>query len=377
MHKKMDLLANYSELEASLPPKVTGDPQISGIEPHFANDMFDLMSRLRSGHAASHVFAKEGFKIWDAFTWAAANYPFHSDVQLIRDHPGFYSDQIRPVGRQGRVAVIDMGPGSEHAIRNKTVPFLKAVGATTYIPVDRSLEPIATSIAIAKEEIKDLTTQFRLADFFLDDFHFNFKWEKPIDWNKSSDPAANNLLRENLPEDCTRVFVNFGCTYGNMEGFPGDKMPKEQLTSAFRTVASHMRPGDLLVAAFDHNQDKAGLDACYGHPKNAELVRSVLNRIPVEIPTHNLSIKDFPYWGEWMPDTHMYGLGFEAKKDLSFTMLYQQLKWKEGERSTLANAWKYPTRFVEETSSRAGLEIKAVLADSREWIHHYVFGLER
>lgn len=325
----------------------------------FVKDMRDFWSRSRSGNLMGHVTEREAFRLWEEFTKVTAYYPFTADVDILLNHQGFYRDAIRGDGTE-HVTVIDLGPGSTHAIMNKTVPFLSIVEADCYVAVDRVWDPILNARFTVKDAMPEIALQSRHHDFFHDNFEIG---------------VDRHMRPLSIPTQSKRVFLAMGLPYGNLEGFPDEGLPKQALVAAFSNIADHMRKGDKFIASIDVNHDRESLEAAYGHPLNGQLVRSVLERIPAEFQTIDFHLSHFEQWSQWMPEKHMYGMGLRAKKDIAFMFNGESMSWKKGQSSTFMNAYKYPPEFLTEVIGDSGLQCTASLPDGHKRVHHYVMEL--
>ncbi len=78
-----------------------------------------LFLKQKNGHLTEYVYYGEDF-FEELITKNKNYYPFYAEVELIKQ----YADSIARILGQNK-NIVEIGPGSERAINNKTIPILK------------------------------------------------------------------------------------------------------------------------------------------------------------------------------------------------------------------------------------------------------------
>jgi uncharacterized SAM-dependent methyltransferase len=329
----------------------------------FLKDMQDFFSKKRSGHVLRHVFSGPAFSLWEEFTRAAGSYyPFASDVEIIRDHAALYREVANTGGKHKKPLIaIELGPGSAHAIENKTLPLLRAIKPDTYAAVDLSMECLLMAGMMVQSAMPDIKTYTRLKDFNKD----------IIDYQQSM--IRDTLQKVRLPAGGKRFMFQFGSTICNIEGHLEEPLPVEQIKASLKNYRRHLRQGDVMIIGMDQNQDLESLNACYGSPLIKNFAFEMLRRVEKELPvSKGYDVNNFEFVRVWRAENALYGVGFKVKKGMQFTLGGQLHNLVEGDVLLFANTHKLNQDFYERLYPEVDFRLQHTLSDKDNRMHQHI-----
>jgi uncharacterized SAM-dependent methyltransferase len=239
-------------------------------------------------------------------------YPFRDEAELIATHRTALQHYL-----QGFTDVVELGPGSHHAILNKTFPFLRsASSATHYYGVDLSEDYLAESKNLIRQSFPKLKVRSIEADFLEEDF----------------------LCR--LPKKQSRkAIIFFGHTWGNFS-------PAQQ-RNFLSYIGAQCSVGDCLFLTFDTNCDKISLEKAYGNRHIAYLLGGILDYYTTINPSFAPYQHYFEYKCEWNSLRKRVEMFFESNFDFSFCFSdYKTLQIPRGKRFLGAWAHKFDVQQV-------------------------------
>lgn len=315
-------------------------------EAGLLRDARAMLTKEESGNCGKHIFEGTGNKLMHDFTKAATYYPYHSDLNLILTHSGYYHDLAhRNRTKKGPLAVVELGAGGA-----KTAAFLEATQPDVFVPVDYAIDPLVEVVEMVKQKFPHIHVLPRLMDF--------------------------NTEQLELPE-CGRIIVaQFGIPLGNMKGFAGDEPPMDVFAAALGNYAKILQnPDDRMVISLDHNHNPKTLDQCYSDAAHGELSMEFLRRIKTQLPTTpSFDPANFKPVRYWVPESHLFVNGYEAIRDNTFRIGHREARWSAGERTGHTNTYRFWQEGVNDLANKVHLDIEKNIADNREYIHHHVFG---
>jgi uncharacterized SAM-dependent methyltransferase len=318
-------------------------------DPEFMQDMKDLLSGRRAGHAFHHVMTGEGYRLWEQFTRAVDTtyYPFNDEAQLIESNPDWFRITSGLAVGEGSI-VAELGTGSEYSAQRKTMPFIEAVNASVYVGVDKSIDSVISVLGYINDNRPQTKLFMRLNDFNKDALQ--------LDWQDLPSPilteahewygfAKQEMSKE---EPKTRILAQFGTTLGNIEAFIDDEPPMNKVVANLRNYRANMRPGDKLFLGLDQNQDEASLHSSYSSPIIAKFSLEMLRRIGNELPVKgNFNPDDFDYVRMWNKRNGLYFHGYEFKKTGHFWLGDEKIKTSKNSKVSYVNTWKLSQEFME------------------------------
>ena len=219
------------------------DAAKASISSDFEEAVLSALRQDRPTIPARYLYDRRGSELFEAITRLDEYYPTRTEIGLIEAHAHEIATRIGP----GRV-VVEFGSGSSA----KTPPFLRAVAASAYVPIDISADFLATSAAEVGDKV-GIAVHPVAADF-----------TKPIEL-----PA--------VVRDVPKLGFFPGSTIGNMS--PAEAV---DLLRAFReTLGSDAH----LVIGVDIKKSADILEPAYDDAKGvtAEFILGILRRMTEEL----------------------------------------------------------------------------------------------
>lgn len=267
--------------------------------------------------------AASGMKVWDsALGGKNPYYLYDNEVTLIADH-------AREIARfiPENSLVIELGQGSEKAVRQKTIPLLESIQPKQYICADWSLPSVAAATELIKGRFPGMEAQGHGGDF-LD-------------------------LQSPIYQHNNATVMLFGSTIGN--SYSADPIIAFNDTVEFLKKIKKLtgREGKFIVVQ-DTNQDEKSLLAAY-NTKELHLFRaSALWRLKSDLGIDGLDLDALKDNVIWNSNSHLVSSSFVNTKDQNFSIAGQDVFVPEGQRMTMANSYKYPIEKFLHMSKVAG-----------------------
>ena len=311
-----------------------------GIKPQFQTktnqtqfliDAQNLFAEKQFGHMGNHRFSKEGLELWNKISQRAKKdgvyYIFSDEVSLIeKAAPELLS--LLPHG----LILIDNGPGTEEAMRDKLGNFIKKMNGkiSAYVAIDAVPEIVKDARRFFQQEFPEIDFIGLENDFFQDQI--------------------------NLPLNGTKLSVVFGQTMFNLPVDPREKeLPHLMVVSMLRRLKSNISDDDFLLITQDCNRDKS--DIVQSYKVQNDIWMNVLQRIKVELPVSDeFDPNNFTFEPHWIEETNALSHTFVAKKSMQFSLGDQDYTIESGQRFYLHNSYKFPVETFLEWSKEAGLE---------------------
>jgi uncharacterized SAM-dependent methyltransferase len=304
------------------------------VDQRFLDDTLALFAGTRHGHMGLHQYAAHhgmrgttrmsGADLWRRFATEVDGYYIPAaDRALLLDNLEDISDQI-PIG----TPFVDLGPGSMTAIREKSLPLLRAIGAKDYCPIDMSQAFLDDAEAALTPY--GLRVSPRQEDFFA-----------PTEQTGLEDPSLAYFSSSNI---------------SNLTGPISKTAPTDQLTKALSKLAHRSHDGWLLIS-FDSNQDGAWLQRMYGAPVHRLFGANVFHRMAEELPMQDFDPSEFIYHPVWNAPAGQLAHTVSATKSQNFSLAGQRFQIRCGDRLHLNNSYKYPESLFEQCATRAGLHV--------------------
>lgn len=311
-------------------------------ELEFTHDIVEFFSGRRAGHLSKWLYSNpqfEGDKVRGTETWKRGieeakrggdYYVFLKEKSVIQNAIPRLKDIF-----SRKLRMIDLGPGSEEAIRDKIMPFVQAYtpNVVEYVGVDVSRD----TLVMAKKEVlaAGLPMEARSLerDFIQDSFFY-----------------GDRVSRE--------VAVIFGLTLCNMTidpRVPG--LPSKLLTSYFQRLKSHFSARErFLMVTQDVNQDPESLKRAY--EAFSDHYMRLLYRIQRDTPvTSGFDPEGFRLEVDYFKDTQACALCFVLKKDMSFSIEDEAFTLRKDQRLYFHNAFKFDVQTFLSAARTAGFDV--------------------
>lgn len=305
----------------------------------FAKDVYDLFSGSRAGHMSKWLYSTpqyQGDKACGVNAWAkvaqeAKNgspyYVFRSEEDVIKSALEKISNTA-----QGATRLIDLGPGSIDAVKNKVFPVMQSVenSIREYVAVDVSEQ----SLDVAKRELNNSLPLLEVnainADFIEDSFKFG-------------DYVGSEIA------------VLFGLTLCNLPIDPMvEVLPEMVLTTSLKRIKSHFSGNtSRLIITQDINQDIESLRKAYGTRKPVYMTLPHLIARDVSIRGY-FNPDAFDMEVEFIPQTQACAMSLVANEDMDFLLDGTPISISKGKRLYFHNAYKFSEEVFLRSAKNAG-----------------------
>ena len=315
------------------------------INHDFASDAFEWFSG-RAGHMERWQYLDpkdkndpvRGSELWAAWEKAAGkDNMLQRQGRIIAEQVGEMTKLTKP-----RHTLIDLGPGSRHAVVKNTIPFIEAYGEELgrFISVDVS--------AFVAEDIKDFVQELYP--------------------NKTCLAANDDFLKEGLSLDhsgkCAAVFM--GGTIGNIEAPQNAENSISLMAGRIRRLKHNLPAGTIMFIGLEATQDADLLYGDYDHPAHAELEINVMHGIKRDVlPDEDGFDPDgWKYAMKWWPAAHQFCHLAEVTKPQKFLMFGQSFEFAVGQQLVIDNSFKFPVLAMQRAAQIAGCNYLHPYADS-------------
>jgi uncharacterized SAM-dependent methyltransferase len=294
---------------------------------------------------AAHSGMRDGRTMSGAFLWAEAEAGRHAaGGNMVNAETNLLLTKVvAELGHNVRhgTAVIELGPGTTTAFKNKTLPVIRELGATTVVLVDQSIA-FLKEIARTDELAPGLHIKPVVDDFF----------ENESAYLDSDEPA---------------LICSFGSTISNIVNPISPDLPYDALKNSLSKMACAANKGWLLVA-FDSDQDGERIKSYF--KKHGLFQLNIFDRMVVELPIQgDFDPKAFTYEPEWNATSGQLAHIAVANRDMTFRLAGTDITLREGQKLQIKNSYKFTPEFFEECCKRAGLEVVKAWSDSTAKIY--------
>lgn len=255
-------------------------------------------------------------------------------MELISQNPGYYlyKEEIELMNSAaGKMAayvpsganVIEFGPGTDIAFKNKTLPFLKEIkNLKSYVPVDLCETYLDDSESILAHELPEVSVQ-KIKDDFIKNVDLIKNFPLPVVFFKGS--TITNLSTANCLKFLTRIS---------------------------QAMQSHGR----LIIGVDSNQSESSLRGAYDDGRMANLTLSIVHFINRDLPVSGFDPHGFEYEFNWVDETHCVEHNVRTTKEQNFTLDGTPVNIKSGTKFHFLSSYKYPIDYFQDIAKKAGLQ---------------------
>ncbi len=303
----------------------------------FLQDSIALFEGTRTSHMGAHQYvphagarhgkATSGDRLWAETEKRHSKFSsamFNSEVALLKQAAADIR-QFLPSG----LPVVDLGPGTIQAFRNKVLPFMQALDSKRYIPVDESIS-----------FLRDL--------LYADDVRKAY----------AVSPLIDDFFENAFPYDEEAALVcSFGSTISNVEGPISEAPPEETLINGLRHLVSAANGGALLVA-FDSSQNGQSIKNYY--KLHALFQLNIFDRMAVELPMKDFDPLAFDYEPLWVPASGQLAHMAVVKKNMTFEIDGRRVFLEKGRKLHLKNSYKFSTELFNKACRALRLNILRV-----------------
>lgn len=210
-------------------------------------------------------------------------YLFTEEVRLIKQNQENLTRYFQDVHN-----ILEIGPGSNRAIQNKTIPILTNCSLLRrYHAVDRSKQYLTDACNFL---------QYKFPALNISSTEANLLQPIPIQ------------LSQNLKGKKAIIFL--GGTIGNFT--------KEQQQHTIGQFIALTNPDDLIIITFDTNLNEESLLKTYSNKYTNNFVMGALKYFAKINPPFEKYLNSFDVHCEWNKQSNILEIGFTAKIDVSF-----------------------------------------------------------
>lgn len=319
----------------------------------FLIDTINLFSGERSGHMSRYAYTHgknktdpaRGAVYWKEFIAESSDYyMYREERDLIQSNAQKIIAHL-----PDNISVIELGPGESRALREKTVPLLRAFNnaAGNNQQAKKLTEYIALDISsgFANGAKSRIDKQLRVPTSSI-----------------VSDFTADGL---SVSTQATPVMTIFGGTLMNASVVKGYN-PEYALKSYLDNVKNIVGPDGYVVLTQDTNFDKDDLIKAYTHDKAEKAALSIMHRMERDLDTRNFSGYDFAHTIRWNPYLSLLSLNAVSKVDKVIKIGGVTFTLKKGDEFPLVNAFKYTTESFNRVVKDAGFEVVDTIQNGQE-----------
>ncbi len=318
--------------EISFSPSVT----IDNFLPRNRNDVHpdEILAGLTGDkkYISSIFFYDEtGSRLFEAITQLPEYYLYHTELELL--------SEVAPLVCSSKqcVDIVEIGSGdcSKISILLEAIP---PAGRKTvrYIPVDISPSALEKSSRMLNSRFPGVEFHGVAANF-IDQLNF-------------------------IPEGNRRFFCFLGSTLGNLSS--------QQSLRFLRRIRENMHPGNELLMGLDMVKDTGVLERAYNDSAGvtAEFNLNILKVVNRHAGT-NFDPDDFLHVAFYNPAHSRIEMHLKANRDVEVESphLEERIVVRRGEMIHTENSHKFTRKQIHRLAERAGLTIREIFTDRREW----------
>lgn len=276
-------------------------------------------------------YDRRGSELFEEITGLPEYYLTGAEKSILKANAG------RLLGSPEGLDIVELGSGdcSKVSLLLDAVP-KNCLGSVCYMPVDVSRSALARSAQNLTESYPGLRVVCLLDDF------------------------CRCLSR--LPQGGRKLILFLGSTIGNLE--------EDEADGLLSAVAEAMGPDDRLILGLDMLKDREVLERAYNDSRGitAEFNRNIL-RVANDMACTDFEPGEYAHRAFFNEDESRIEMHLEASIDqtVSSPWLDGPLRICRGERIHTENSRKYSPDDIERMADSAGLAVRDVLTDDRDW----------
>ena len=264
---------NHSSAKEKSPPP--------NIDSKTINDYLNFFTRDSGADMLPYVYAESSTFYNNLIKNCSDYYLCKDEVELINNNKDKIKKHLNNV-----TDILEIGPGSKHAVNNKTLPILKsAQNLKRYHALDYSknyLEEACNAIQANLPELKVIPIEADLMNFG----------------------------KLTLTSEGPKAILSFGCTLCNFN--------KSNQTHIIKEFYNLLNKKDVLILTIDNNQNKESLLKAYDNQYFYDFVMASLQHYLKIDPTFEKNLSSFEVKVELNESLNLIDAFFIVKNDLSF-----------------------------------------------------------
>ncbi len=289
-----------------------------------------------------------GAILWDKASVQKSYYLKWNEIKAIKKHSKSIS---KIIGNNS--TIIDLGPGVETSIENKTMPFLKSfkknnLSINGYMAVDLTQEYISNALKIVKKFFPKICLVGKKLDFFNKNFNIKM-FKKP-------------------------VLFCAGCTIVNI--LEKKETPYNNIKKVLKKFHKMIKKTGYLVVIQDINQDSVSLKKAY-HNKNFErFTLNVLELIKRDVDS-NFVPSYFSFKTSWNSFSKYFVRQALATKSQKIKVNNKQLMIKKNQTIDIVRSYKYSHETFKMIGESVGWKHKNVFFGENKHVAIHVFEVKK
>ena len=250
---------------------------------------------------ARFLYDRGGSELFEQITNLPEYYPTRTEILLIQRH----APSVCELAGRGRT-VVEFGSGSSA----KTPPFLAAVGAKRYVPIDISAHFLESAAKNMKAAVPGL-------DVF---------------------PLPGDFTRELELPDAVKGDEKLGFFPGSTIG----NMSAAESVDLLRAIHATLGPEAPLVIGIDLKKPVELLEPAYDDSRGvtAEFILGILRRMQEDLSAE-LDIDDWYYDSFWNQELGRIEMHVKARRDTDIALYGEHWQFAAGEGIHVSNSHKY------------------------------------
>jgi uncharacterized SAM-dependent methyltransferase len=283
-----------------------------------------------------------GALYWERFIASTdAYYPIYKEGEIAQK----YADDIaRHVGDID--VLVDIGPGSEKAVTEKTLPILNAFSsASYYAPIDICEDYVSGAQDLVKARRPDIRMASNIIDY--------------------------NHEQALLPKG-KKLAISFGSTVSNVPADERSPIPFDEVVKLLKTFGKVINGKGHLIITHDANNDEQSVVASYDHPDQRAFGSNVMYRIQRDLNVSgNFKPQAWKYDPVWHAEKHLLAHTIKATADQTFMIDDELFQIRKGDEFILNTSYKYPVDLFREMTLKAGFEtVETYMDDENRMAMH-------
>lgn len=315
----------------------------------FVDDVADLFLHKKEGNVGPYLYSEPIPQIENDLVCGEQFYK-----KLVYEIPDYYLyyDEVNLIEKvAGKIAkyvssdstVIEFGPGTEKAFRNKTLPFLKEIKQLNkYVAVDLCDSYLKISQSIITETFPETIVETIQNDFL-----------------KYCDLIVKKFSNP-------KIFFK-GSTIANLS--------KAECILFLKRISQALGLNGILIIGCDTNQDPESLKLAYDNETVENFILNLFYRIARDCPVEGFNPTAFNYRFEWQEQEHCVKHNAVATESQVFKFQNNTIKIKKNDAFHIVSSYKYPLSVLERMATTTGFDMVDYFIDDNQRMAIYVLKL--
>ena len=312
----------------------------------FVDDVADLFLHKKEANVGPYLYGEPLPQIDNDLVCGEQYYK-----KLVYEIPDYYLyyDEVKLIEKvAGKIAkyvlsdstVIEFGPGTEKAFRNKTLPFLKEIKQLhKYVAVDLCDIYLQTSKSIIIERFPETIVETIQNDFF-----------------KYGDLIVKDFSNPKI------LFK--GSTIANLS--------KAECSLFLNRIYRAMDLNGILIIGCDANQNPESLKLAYDNETVEKFILNLFYRIDRDCPVEDFNPTAFNYRFEWEEREHCVKHNAVATESQVFKLNNNTIEVKKNDTFHIVSSYKYPLSVFGRMATNSGFEVLDYFIDDNQRMAIYV-----